>query len=50
MSDPGSPKLFESFTSNKHLAVTLAWLLLRAVLSYLLGVLVLPFGVSPYMR
>jgi len=50
MLKPDSLKISERFTSNKHLAVTLAWFFLGAILSYLLGVLVLPFCVSPYVR
>jgi hypothetical protein len=50
MLDLDSLKVIVQFTSNKHLAVTLAWLFLRAILPYLLGILVLPFNVSLYMR
>jgi hypothetical protein len=50
MLEPDSLKIFERFTSNKHLAMILAWFFLGAILSYLLGVLVLPFSISPYMR
>ena len=43
------PQVFVQFTSDKHLAVTLAWLFLSAIFPYLFGILVLPFDVSFYM-
>lgn len=48
MSRSDSP--FGSLTSHKHLAMALALLFLRAVLSYLFGILILSSGVSPYMQ
>lgn len=46
----GQCQVFVQFTSNEHLAVTFAWLFLSAILPYLLGILVLPFNVSLYIR
>lgn len=41
---------FELLTSNKHLAVAFASLFSRVELSYLLGVLVLSFGVNNHTQ